>query len=100
MPADIGETQPIIRIVGRLAGAVGAEEPEGLARRDVEVDGVDRGQLAEALGQAAGVDERFRGRRRADLGRTRRCERFSHGGAWYRAVPKRNDSPGGIRLHG
>ena len=42
-----------------LAGAVRAEEAERLARRDVEVDGVDRGELAEPLRQAAGVDERF-----------------------------------------
>ena len=41
-----------------LAGAVRAEEAERFAGRDVEVDGVDRGEVAEALGQAAGMDER------------------------------------------
>ena len=62
VPSVTGETQPIIRIVLRLAGAVGPEEAEALAGRDVEVDPVDGGELAEPLGQAAGVDER-RGRR-------------------------------------
>ena len=32
-----------------LAGAVGPEEAERFAGRDVEVDGVDRGELAELL---------------------------------------------------
>ena len=41
-----------------LAGAVRAQEAERLALRDVEVDGVDRRELAEPLRQAAGMDER------------------------------------------
>ena len=40
-----------------LAGAVRAEEAERLARRDVEVDRVDGGELAEPLRQAAGMDQ-------------------------------------------
>jgi len=47
-----------------LAGAVRAEEAERFAGSHVEVDGVDRDELAEALGQAAGMDER-----RGGLGR-------------------------------
>ena len=39
-----------------LAGAVRAEEAEGLARLDVEVDPVDRDEVAEALDEAARVD--------------------------------------------
>ena len=56
-----------------LAGPVRSEEAEGFAGGDVEVDAVDRGELAEALGQPAGMDER-----------RRRC--FGHGGAWYSSV--------------
>ena len=54
-----GETQPIIRMVERLAGAVGPEEAERLARPHVDVDPVDRGEVAEALDQPAGVDQGF-----------------------------------------
>ena len=56
-----------------LAGAVRAEEAERLAGRDVEVDGVDRGELAEPLRQAAGMDERWcrSDRRGRDRGRAR-----------------------------
>ena len=42
----------------RLAGAVGAQEAERLAPRDVEVDPVDGREVAEALRQAAGMDDR------------------------------------------
>ena len=42
-----------------LAGAVGAEEAERLAAGHVHVDAVDRGEVAEALDQAACVDHRF-----------------------------------------
>ena len=45
-----------------LPGAVGPEEAEALALGDVEVDRVDRGERAEALGQATRVDERGGGR--------------------------------------
>src|SRR5206468_1227907 len=41
-----------------LAGAIRAEEAECLTRGDVEVDRVDRDQLAESLRQLAGVDQR------------------------------------------
>ena len=58
-----------------LAGAVGAEEAERFAGRDVEVDGVDGGELAEPLRQPAGMDER---------GRVDRHGLFRHGRAWYR----------------
>ena len=40
----------------RLAGAVGTEEAERAAARHLQVDAVDRGALAEALGQAGGLD--------------------------------------------
>src|SRR4029079_15822113 len=54
-----------------LAGTIGTEEPERLALLDVEVDPVDRRELAEPLRQAAGMDERAgavgHGRRRVPL---------------------------------
>ena len=43
----------------RLPGAVRTEETEGLASLEVEVDRVDCGELAEALDEPAGLDERF-----------------------------------------
>ena len=43
-----------------LAGAVGAEETEGLAGIDHEVDAVDRDERAEPLRERVGVDERIR----------------------------------------
>src|SRR5919197_1510858 len=43
----------------RLPCAVRAEEPEGLAATEVEVDRVDRGQLAEALDEPASLDQRL-----------------------------------------
>ena len=58
VPSLTGETQPIIRIVEVLPAPFGPRKPNDLAGRDVEVDGVDGGELAEPLGQAAGMDER------------------------------------------
>ena len=52
-----------------LAGAVGTQKTERLTRRDVEVDRVYGCERPEALGQAAGMDERLTG----SLG-------FGHGG--------------------
>ena len=68
-----------------LAGAVRAEEAERFARRDVEVDGVDGGEVAEPLGQAAGMDERG-GRRGRRHGRAsyRATGRVATGGVRYR----------------
>jgi hypothetical protein len=40
-----------------LARAVRAEETERLAGRDLEVDAVDGGEVAEALGEAVGGDD-------------------------------------------
>ena len=54
VPPDGGETQPIIRIVDVLPGAVRSEEAERLAALDVEVDAVDGDELAEALHRARG----------------------------------------------
>src|ERR1700716_514232 len=42
----------------RLAGTVGPEKTEGLATIDVEVDAIDRDQVAETFGQATGMDKR------------------------------------------
>ena len=67
MPAVTGETQPIIRIVEVLPAPFGPRKPNASPGRDVEVDPVDRREVAEPLGQAAGMDERGRlghGRRR------------------------------------
>ena len=52
-----GETQPIIRMVRGLAGAVGAEEAERLARAHRDVDAVDGREVAEGLGQALGAQQ-------------------------------------------
>ena len=41
----------MIRIVGRLAGAVGADEPEHLPGLDGEADAVERDPVAVAPGQ-------------------------------------------------
>ena len=43
---------------GRLAGPVRAEEAEGHAGRHCEIDSVDRGPVAEALGQPPRLDDR------------------------------------------
>ena len=45
----------------RLAGAVRPQEPQHLAPRDGEGDAVDRGEGAEATGEAACFDHRFHG---------------------------------------
>src|SRR5262249_9452520 len=42
---------------GGLARAVGAEEPEHLAGRDLQADGVDDGQPADPLGEALGAED-------------------------------------------
>jgi hypothetical protein len=41
----------------RLAGAVGPEEAERLAAADLDVDAVDRGEVAEGLGQPTGAQQ-------------------------------------------
>ena len=43
---------------GRLAGAVGAEEPEDRPRRHLEVDALQRMHGAEVLGERLGTDDR------------------------------------------
>ena len=83
-PPVIGETQPIIRIVEVLPAPFGPRKPNDSPRRDVEVDGVDGGEIAEPLGQSAGMDERGRGR-------------LGHGGAWYRRRLGGAGSAPGIR---
>ena len=54
-----GETQPIIRIVEDLPAPFGPRNPNASPRRDLDVDAVDRGEVAEALHQAASEDHRF-----------------------------------------
>ena len=44
---------------GRLAGAVGAEEPEHAARRDLEVDAVEGPDVAEGLHETGHADRRL-----------------------------------------
>ena len=83
-PAVSGETQPIIRIVDVLPAPFGPEEAERFAGGDVEVDGVDGGEVAEPLGQAAGMDERGRPGSRA----------------WGRMVPADRCLTGRNVLHG
>jgi hypothetical protein len=65
----------------RLPGAVGTEEPEALPLGHLEVDGVDRGELAEALGEAAGLEHD-----RPVVGR----ERHRHGEPRYRRPRSRH----------
>ena len=62
-PAVIGETQPIIRIVEVLPAPFGPRKPNDSPGRDVEVDRVDRHELAELLGQPARPDQALAGRR-------------------------------------
>lgn len=52
---------------GRLAGAIRAQQAEHFARMDVERERVERGDVAIALGEGAGREER----RRCALGRRR-----------------------------
>ena len=58
MPAVTGETQPIMRMVEVLPAPLGPRKPKASPGCDVEVDAVDGGEVAEALGQPAGMDER------------------------------------------
>ena len=57
-PSVTGETQPIIRIVDDLPAPLGPRKPNASPRRDLDVDAVDGGEVAEALHQAAGQDHR------------------------------------------
>ena len=57
-PPVSGETQPIMRIVEVLPAPFGPRNPNASPLLDVEVDAVDRDELAEALREAAGIDER------------------------------------------
>ncbi len=54
----------------RLAGAVGSEESEGAGARNLEIDRVDRGALAEALGQTRGLDREVDGHGRHNANTT------------------------------
>ena len=56
-PSVTGETQPIIRIVDVFPAPFGPRKPNASPRWSVEVDRVDRRELAEALDEAAGVDQ-------------------------------------------
>jgi hypothetical protein len=60
---------------GRLAGAVRAEKAEHLAAPDDEIERIDRGDLAEPLGQAAGFEHHIAGRcaRRGGDGCVEQC---------------------------
>src|SRR5258706_5092456 len=57
-PAVTGETHAIIRIVELLPAPLGPRKPNASPGRDVEVDSVDGGEVAEPLHEAAGMDER------------------------------------------
>jgi hypothetical protein len=61
---------------GGLARAVRAEQAEELAWRDLEVEAVDRGELAVALGQPARAPRRWSRRRRLAA---RSCRSFLFG---------------------
>ena len=52
------DTQPIIRMVDVLPAPFGPEEAERLTRLDLEVDAVDRDEVAEALGEVRSLDQR------------------------------------------
>ena len=54
VPAVGGETQPIMRIVELLPAPFGPRKPNASPCCDVEVDAVDRRELAEALRSARG----------------------------------------------
>lgn len=45
----------------RLAGAIRPQEAERLAPPDLDIDPVDRGEIAEGLGQPPSTDEHIRG---------------------------------------
>ena len=51
------DTQPIIRMVDVLPAPFGPEEAERLARLHLEVDAVDRDEVAEALGEVRSLDQ-------------------------------------------
>ena len=55
---------------GALAGAVLADQSVDLARQQVEIDAVERGRAAEALGDAAEREDRLRGVSMRSGGRT------------------------------
>ena len=59
MPPLGGETAPIIRIVELLPAPFGPRKPNVSPALDREVDPVDGGEVAVALGQALGVDHRL-----------------------------------------
>ena len=54
-----GETQPIMRMVEVLPAPFGPEEAERLTALQVEVDRVDRSELAEPLDEPARLNQRF-----------------------------------------
>ena len=45
---------------GRLAGAVGAEQPDDLARIDLEIDAIDDATASVSFHQAANFEQRHR----------------------------------------
>ena len=61
-PAVTGEAHAIMRIVLVLPAPFGPRKPNASAGAHVEVDGVDRGEVVEALRQIAGVDKDLFGR--------------------------------------
>ena len=63
----VGRSMPMIDLHrGRLAGAVRPDQAEDLAGAQIEAQVLDRGQAAEALGQAADFEDRG-GRRSASI---------------------------------
>ena len=56
-PSVGGDTQPIMRMVELLPAPLGPEEAERLAPAHVDVDAVDRDEVAEPLDQATRVNE-------------------------------------------
>ena len=92
VPPLSGETQPIIRIVEVLPAPLGPRKPNdspGATSKSMPSTAVN---VAEALGQAAGMDERGGGGRRgAGSGRLRRHERVGHGTGM---VPRRRAPSG------
>ena len=69
-----------------LAGAVGAEEAEGDAARHLEVDVVERGPLAEALAESAGLD--------GEAGGGGEVMRRRYGAGGRRVVGRQDEPPG------
>ncbi len=60
VPAVTGEMQPIMRIVLVLPAPLGPRKPKASPALHVEVDGVHGREVAEALGQPTGMEERGR----------------------------------------